>query len=113
MADQLTTTVPPNSKNLAALIWLATMMLLFVPGLIGWLLRKNDAFVQIHAKEALNWSITGIFGYAVGFALLQIGIGLLLMGALAVVHVVFCLMGALSATNGRIFRVPIAIRLVK
>lgn len=113
MADQLTTTVPPTSKNLAALIWLASLMLLFLPGLIGWLLRKDDPFVQIHAKESLNWVITGILGYLLGVLTAAIFVGILLIGAIAVLHLAFCLMGALSATNGRIFRAPIAIRLVK
>lgn len=113
MQNQLTTILSPKSKNIAALVWLATLMLLFVPGLIAWLVNRNDAFVQIHAKESLNWAITSILGYVVGVILLKLIIGLLLIGALAVVHVVFCLMGALSATNGRIFRAPFAIRLVK
>lgn len=113
MADQLTTTVSPKSKNLAAIIWLASLMLLFLPGLIACLVKKDDPFVQIHARESLNWVITGILGYLVGWLTAAIFIGILLIGAIAVLHLAFCLMGALSATNGRIFRAPIAIRLVK
>lgn len=113
MQNEVVATPSQDSKNIALLIWLGTLLFAFLPGLIVYLVKKDDAFVLDHAKEALNWSITAILGYIAGVILTIILIGVLLIGAVGVVHLAFCLMGAVSASNGRTFRAPFALRLVK
>ncbi len=111
----LQTTSSPNqdSKNIALLTWIGTIFFGFIPSLIVYLVRKDDPFVQDHAKEALNWSITEVVIYAVSFVLTFILIGLLGFLVLAILHLVFCIMGAVAAANGNGFRAPFALRLLK
>jgi uncharacterized Tic20 family protein len=102
-----------ESKNLALLIWIGTLFLGFIPSLIVYLVKKDDAYVQDQAKEALNWSITAIIGYVAGTILAIILIGFLVMAAVGICHLVFCIMGAVATSNGKAFRAPFAVRLLK
>ena len=102
-----------DSKNMALLNWIGTLFFGFIPCLILYLVKKDDAYVQDQYKEALNWSITAIIGYVVGAVLSLILIGLLLIIILGICHIVFTIMGAVAASNGKPFRVPYAIRLLK
>lgn len=98
---------------MALLNWIGTLFFGFIPCLILYLVKKDDAYVQDQSKEALNWSITAIIGYFVGAILSIIVIGIFLVAAVGICHLVFTIMGAVAASNGKPFRVPYAIRLLK
>jgi uncharacterized Tic20 family protein len=106
-------TVAQDSRNTAVLIWIGTIFLGFIPGLIVFLVKKDDAYVFDQAKEALNWSITALIGYVAGAILTFVLIGALAMLAVGICHLVFCIMGAIAASKGESFRVPFALRLIK
>jgi uncharacterized Tic20 family protein len=105
--------VPQDSKNIAVLTWIGTVFLGFIPGLIIYLVKKDDAYVQDQAKESLNWSITAIIGYIAGIVLTFVLIGPLVMLAVGICHLVFCILGAVGTSKGESFRVPFALRLIK
>lgn len=98
---------------MALLIWILSIFFGFIPGLIFFLTKKDDPYIQDQAKEALNWSITATFGYVAGMILAIVLIGLLIMPVVALAHLVFCIMGAIAVSNGKNYRVPFAIRLIK
>lgn len=102
-----------NSKNMALLTWIGTLFFGFLPGLILFLVQKDDAYVQEQSKEALNWSITAITSYIVAIILSFVVIGVFLMPLIGLCHLLFCIMGAVSTSKGNNFRVPFAIRLIK
>jgi hypothetical protein len=102
-----------ETKNIALLLWIGSIFFGFIPGLILYLVKKDDAYIQDQSKEALNWSITAIIGYVAGVILTMILIGVLVMAAVGICHLVFCIMGAIAVSNGKPFRVPFAIRLIK
>ena len=106
-------TVAQDSRNTAVLIWIGTIFLGFIPGLIVYLVKKDDAYVVEQAKEALNWSITALIGYILGVLLTFVLIGAVVMLAVGICHLVFCVMGAIAASKGESFRVPFALRLIK
>lgn len=108
-----TVALTQESKNMSLLIWILSLFFGFIPGLIFFLVKKDDAYIQDQAKEALNWSITAMLGYLVGAVLMVVVIGLFVMAAVGIAHLVFCIMGAIGASNGKEFRVPFAIRLIK
>jgi uncharacterized Tic20 family protein len=54
-----------------------------------------------------------MIGYFAGFILTFILIGILVLIVLGICHLVFCIMGAIAVSNGKEFRVPYAIRLIK
>ena len=105
--------VSQDSKNLALLLWLGTIFFGFIPGLIMYLVKKDDAYILDQSKEALNWSITALIGYVAGMILAVIVIGVLVMAAVGICHLVFCILGVVAASNGKPFRVPYALRLIK
>jgi len=105
--------VSQDSKNIALLVWIGSIFFGFIPGLIVYLIKKDDQYIQDQAKEALNWSITAAIGYVAGVILTFILIGILVFAVVGICHLVFCIMGAIGASNGKTFRVPFAIRLIK
>lgn len=107
------TGVSQDSRNIATLTWIGCLFFGFIPPLIVYLIKKDDAYAQEQAKESLNWSITAILGYVLGGILTVILIGGLLMIVVGLAHVVFCIMGAIAASGGKGFRVPWQIRLIK
>ena len=111
--DNNTQTVSQDSKNLALIVWIGTLFFGFIPGLIVYLTKKDDAYAMDQAKEALNWSITAIIGYIAGTILSLILIGFLVLIAVGICQLAFCIMGAIAATSGKEFRVPFALRLIK
>jgi uncharacterized protein len=102
-----------DSRNVAVLVWVGTIFFGFIPGLIVYLIKKDDAYVLDQSKEALNWSITAIIGYCVGFILTFILIGVLVIAVVVICNLVFCVLGAIGASNGQQYRVPFAVRLIK
>ncbi|HOY24812.1 MAG TPA: DUF4870 domain-containing protein [Cellvibrio sp.] len=105
--------VSQDSKNLALLLWIGTLFFGFIPGLVLYLVKKDDPYIVDQSKEALNWSITAIIGYVAGTILAIILIGFLVMAAVGILHLVFCIMGIIAANSGQTYRAPFAIRLIK
>lgn len=107
------------SRNLAVFCWIGSAVLgfmpvlAFIPGLAVYLVKKDDAYVQDQAKEALNWGITVILLLIIGYILTVILIGFLVIGIATLCHFLFCIMGAVAASDGKAFRAPFAIRLIK
>ncbi len=113
MEEAMDVTVDQESKNMALLIWIGTIFFGFIPGLVFYLVKKDDPYVVSQAKESLNWSITALIGYAAGLILSLILIGVLVLFSLAICHLVFCVMGAVACSDGKDFQVPYTLRLVK
>lgn len=105
--------VDQDSRNLALLMWIGTIFFGFIPGLVFYLVKKEDTFISSHSKEALNWSITAIIGYILALVLSVIVIGVLLIPVIGLCHFIFCIMGAVKASNGNEFKAPMTIRLIK
>jgi uncharacterized protein len=106
---------PPSqdSKNLALLCWIGSAILGFIPGLAFYLVKKDDAYVQDQAKEALNWGITFLLLLIVGKILLLVLVGFIVIPLAWGCHLLFCIMGAVATSDGKPFRVPFALRLIK
>lgn len=100
-----------ESKNMALLIWLGTIFFGFIPGLIFYLVKEDDAFIKAHAKENLNFSIT----YIIAFLVCSIVpfVGWLLLPVVLIAYWVFCVMGAVKGSKGEMFEVPFIFRLIK
>lgn len=113
MESEITEGISQDSKNIALMTWIGTLFFGFIPGLILYLVKKDDPYILDQAKEALNWSITAIIGYFVGVVLTFIVIGVVVMMVVGICHVVFCIMGALATSKGKPFRAPFAVRLIK
>ncbi|MDJ0378035.1 DUF4870 domain-containing protein [Cryobacterium sp. PH31-L1] len=98
-------------------------ILSFLPSLIIWLIFKDRGrFTNTEAKEALNFQITLLIAYvaitvvSTFLALVTFGIGglLVFLGWIVwLAGVVFSIMGFVQAKDGKNYRYPFALRLIK
>ncbi|MBS1154991.1 MAG: hypothetical protein H6R07_915 [Proteobacteria bacterium] len=102
-----------DGKTIAILVWLGTIFFGFIPSLVVFLIRKDDEFLLDHTKEALNWSITTAIGWLCGVVFSFLLIGFLFFPLIILCNLVFCIMGAVKASNNQRFRVPVSLRLIK
>jgi len=107
------TTVPSNDdKNIATVTHLGGTVFSFIPGLLVWVLKKDDAYLADQAKEALNFQITVLIAQFLAGVLAIILIGYLLMGIIWLTNVVFCIVAAISTSKGETYRYPLCLRLI-
>ena len=106
--------VPSNDdRNLAMLSHLLGVFTGFIGALILWLVKKDESgFVGENAKEALNFQITMIIGYFAACILKWVLIGWFLLPLLFIANIVFCILGAVAASKGALYKYPLAIRLL-
>lgn len=106
------TEVSSNDKNLVVLTHLSGILFSFIPSLIVWLLKKDSAYVNEQAREALNFQITVLIAYVISSILVFILIGFLLLGVLWLANIVLCILAAVAASKGESYRYPFTLRLI-
>ena len=115
---------PPPASDLSADVRNMAMLahLLGIVGFLGpliiWLIKKADhPFIDQEGKESLNWQITVLIAFVPLFILRFIPfIGCvvgLLIPALWIANLVFCIMGAMKAKDGIPYKYPINFRFIK
>ena len=102
--------VAKDQRDIAAVMWLASLIFLMIPGMLVLLNSNASPYLKQQAREALNWTSTFVLGSIACTILTLIFIGGPLQILLSVAHLVFCLMGANAARNGNAFRVPMTWR---
>jgi len=82
--------------------------------MIIWLWKRDtNAFVANEAKEAMNFNISVSIYALIGVLLCFVLIGIPLLIALHTFQVICIIVGALKGSDGRPFRYPLNLRLVK
>jgi uncharacterized Tic20 family protein len=100
----------------------------FLGPLIIWLAKKDDPYVEYHARAALNFQISLLI-YVMGWLLVAtvaiallavagaivVGIVIFGLGFLAFVYLGFVppIIGAIKASNGELYRYPVSIAFIK
>lgn len=108
----------PTLVHISSFSWVFTGVGLFLGPLLIWLARRDqDAEVDEHGKEALNFNVSVAIYFVVSCVLLVtvILIPLVLLFWLALVgfHTVFTIVAATKANNGESFRYPFSLKLIK
>ena len=102
-----------DDKNIATVTHLGGTVFSFIPGLLVWILKKDDsAYIADQAKEALNFQITVLIAQFIAGVLAIILIGFLFMGIIWLLNVVFCIIAAITSSKGVTYRYPICLRLI-
>lgn len=82
--------------------------------LVIWLIKKDTMpFVDAHGKESLNFQITAILAYIVAFITACVGVGFLLIAVVAVLQIIFPIIAGIAAYDGKPYRYPLTLRLIK
>jgi hypothetical protein len=96
----------------AGFVGLPFMMNVAGPAVVWFVKRDESPFVELHARESMNFQIS-IWLYSVALGLLTfLVIGWLLMPFLIVFDVVVIVVAALKASRGETYRYPLSLRLI-
>lgn len=107
------TPLTQDDKTMGMLCHLLAILCGFLGPLILWLVKKNEShFVDDQGKEALNFQITVIIAAAIAGLSIFICIGVVLLPAVGVANLVFCIIAAVEANKGNTYRYPVCIRLI-
>ena len=82
--------------------------------LIIWLAKHADSpEIDAHSKESLNFQISMLIYNAVAAILCLVLIGFVILGVLHILNVIFVIIASIQASEGKLYRYPLAIRLIK
>ena len=106
-------TIVPTSdeRTMALLSHILTIVAPVLAPLIIYLIKKDEStFIAEHAKESLNFQITM---FIVCFLLVITIIGILIVWIIALLALVFVIIATLRASEGKLYKYPFAIRIIK
>ena len=95
---------------------LSGIILCFIVPLVVWLTQKDKpdrVWLNVQAKEALNFQITMFIVYIICKVLILLIIGIFLLPIAWIFNLVFCIIAALKVYEGVSYRFPFALRLIK
>lgn len=82
--------------------------------LILWLIKKADSpYLDAHGKEVLNFQISFAIYGLIAFLSFFVLIGFILLPVVVVAWIVFVIIGAIKASEGKLYRYPLTIRFLK
>ncbi len=100
-----------DEKTLAILSHILTVVAPILAPLIIYLVKKDESkFVTFHAKESLNFQITVMI---IVIGLLITIIGIFVVWIVGIAALVFVIMATIKASEGKLYRYPFSIRLIK
>jgi uncharacterized Tic20 family protein len=106
----------------------AFIQVIGIPSLVGpliiWLMKRDDAAVEPHARAALNFQLSLLIYFIVGsilaflFAVTVIGLVVavplvIALLALVILELVFALLASLAASRGELYLYPLSLNLIK
>jgi uncharacterized Tic20 family protein len=98
----------------ATLIHVGGIFFGILPSLIGYLVvRGRGAFIEDHAKNALNFHITYLIAAAVAGLLTIVIIGVVLLPIIIILAIIFSIMAAVAANNSQLYVYPLSIKFIK
>lgn len=103
-----------DEKSMGMLCHLLSIFFGFLAPLIIYLVKKDDSrYVAEHAKESLNFQLTLMIAYVISFFLVFLLIGIVLFVILHIFRLVVCIIATIKANEGKMYRYPFTLRLVK
>jgi hypothetical protein len=108
--------ISKDERTLAMLCHLLSFSFVVIPlgnilgPLVLWLVKKDEmAFVDRHGRAVLNFQITYTIVVLVAVLLVFVGVGICILAALPVLHLITGIIGAVRAQDGRPYTYPMAI----
>ena len=82
--------------------------------LIIWLAKRNDSpEIDAHGKESLNFQLSMLIYNIVAGLLCLVLIGFVLLVILPFLNLVLVIVASIQASEGKLYRYPLTIRLIK
>jgi uncharacterized protein len=116
-----TSTTSSNVRMWTVLCHASALAGFFVPWaghilgpLIVWLAKRGDAAeIDDHGKESLNFQISMLIYNLIAGVLCLVLIGFVILGILHILNLVLVIVASIQASEGKLYRYPITIRLIK
>ncbi|MFZ3377466.1 MAG: DUF4870 domain-containing protein [Chthoniobacterales bacterium] len=116
-----TSTSSSNTRTWTVLCHASALIGFFVPWaghilgpLIVWLAKRGDSpEIDAHGKESLNFQISMLIYSLIAGLLCLVLIGFVLLGILHILNLVLVIIASIQASEGKLYRYPISIRLIK
>lgn len=100
-----------DEKTMAVLSHILTIVAPILAPLIIYLIKKNESrFVESHAKESLNFQITVAIIIIILFITI---IGILIAWIVGIISLVLVIIATIRASEGKLYKYPFSIRLIK
>jgi uncharacterized Tic20 family protein len=85
-----------------------------LPPLIVWLIKRGEfPEVDEHGKESLNFQISMLIYNLIGAILCLVLIGFVILGILYLLNLILVIVASVQASDGKLYRYPLTIRLIK
>ena len=106
--------MPKNEERLlAAAIYLISFFTAFIGPLVIWLIKKDESsYINYHGREYMNFFISYTVYTLISGILVFLVIGLFMLWAVGIIAIVFTIVGALKAYEGKEYRIPYIFRLL-
>jgi uncharacterized Tic20 family protein len=116
-----TSTSSPNVRTWNVLCHATALAGFFVPWaghilgpLIVWLAKRNDSpEIDEHGKESLNFQISMLIYNVIAGVLCLVLIGFVILAILHILNLVLVIVASIQASEGKFYRYPLTIRLIK
>ncbi len=110
----------PEQKQMGLFMHLSQLLNFVLPPagiivpIVLWQVKKDEMpALDAHGKMITNWMISSLIYAAISFVLLFVLVGILGFIALAVMGLVFPIIGAIKANNGEFWEYPLTIKFLK
>src|SRR5260370_2322935 len=81
--------------------------------LIIWLAKRQDSpEIDAHGKESINFQISMLIWNAIALILCLVLIGIPILILLHILNIIFVIVASIQASEGKLYRYPLAIRLI-
>lgn len=115
------TTDSASVRNWCVLVHAIALIGFFVPlaghivgPLVIWLTKRNESpELDAHGKEAVNFQISMLIYSAIAALLCIVLIGIPILIILHILNPICVIIAAIQASDGKLFRYPLTIRLIK
>ncbi|MEY4446542.1 MAG: hypothetical protein RL444_1655 [Verrucomicrobiota bacterium] len=103
-----------DEKNLALIMHVLSLVGFSLIGpLIVWLIKKDEsAFIDKQGRELLNFQISLLIYVLICIPLCFILIGIPMLFAVGIASLILTIIGLIRATEGKIYRFPLTIRML-
>ena len=82
--------------------------------LIIWLAKRGDSpEIDEHGRESLNFQISMLIYNVIAGVLCLVLIGFVILGILHILNLVLVIVASIQASEGKFYRYPLTIRLIK
>jgi uncharacterized Tic20 family protein len=110
----------PEQKQMGLFLHLSQLLNFVLPPagiivpIVLWQVKKDEMpALDAHGKMITNWMISSLIYAAISFVLLFVLVGILGFIALAIMGLVFPIIGAIKANNGEFWEYPLTIKFLK